>query len=75
MDDFTLKKALFGVTEIKESTTAENIKNAIVDYVNFIGLDIGKMVCVVRDDAANVKKSAELMSKPRYALFLNQFNA
>jgi len=52
-----LKKALFGITEIEGSTTADNIRDAVIDYVKFIGLNPEKIVCVVRDDAANVKNS------------------
>jgi hypothetical protein len=65
LDDFTLKKALFGVVEIAGSSTGENIKTTIIEYVHFIGLDHKKMTCVVRDDAANVKLAAKLMGKAR----------
>lgn len=65
-DDFVPKKSLFGVTEINESTTADNIKIAIVEYLKFVGLDLKKMVCSVRDDAPNVKKASELFKKPKY---------
>jgi hypothetical protein len=72
LDDLTLKKALFGATEITEATTAENIKSAILEYLQFIGLDAKKMVCVVRDDAANVKKAVRLMEKDRLVNLLNR---
>lgn len=59
------KKALFGVTEIETSTTAENIKNAILEYIEFVGLNSRKMICTVRDDAANVKKASNLLGKDK----------
>jgi len=60
-----LKKALLGATEVNESTTGENIRKALIDYVKFVGLDINKMICVVRDEGSNVKKAASLMQKDR----------
>lgn len=65
LDDFLPKKALFGVTEIETSTTAENIKNAILEYTEFVGLNSSKMICTVRDDAANVKKASNLLGKDK----------
>jgi len=78
LDDFTLKKALFGATEIGDATTAANIRRALIEYIKFVGLDANKMVCVVRDGAANVKKAAELMEKARlvfiYSFYINFFS-
>jgi len=68
LDDFTLKKALFGATVIEEAATAENIREAIIEYVKFVGLDVQKMVCVVRDGASNIKKATNLMRKERLVL-------
>ncbi|KAI1701578.1 hypothetical protein Ddc_17548 [Ditylenchus destructor] len=67
--DLALQSAVFGVTEITESTNAENIRKALTGYIEFLGLDISNMVCVVRDDAANVKNAAKLLCSPRYNLF------
>lgn len=68
-DDFIPQKVLFGVTEITESTSTENIRNALTDYMKFIGLNPEKIACVVRDDAANVKNAAKSLTTNRFACF------
>jgi hypothetical protein len=60
--DFTPCKLLFGVTELEGSSKAENIQEAIADYMEFGNLDQTKLICVVRDGAPNIKKAANLLS-------------
>ena len=59
-----MQKLSFGVTEINDSSNADNIRLAIGDYMNFAKLDKSKLVAMIGDGAQNMENATKLIGKP-----------